>query len=152
MADAEDAAQSAFISFWQRAERGDFAEDLDRQNLWNLLGVITVRKALKQVERERTQKRGGGLVRGESDVAAADVLAGETFRLDQVLGQLPAQDMDLYCEDLLLQLTDELREIALFRLWGWSTPEIADQLQCTERKVQRKLELIRLKWAHLAAD
>ncbi len=152
MADAEDAAQSAFISFWQRAEKGEFGEDLDRHNLWNLLGVITVRKALKQIERERTQKRGGGLVRGESELAGDQSLAGAEFRLDETLAELPAQEFDLHCEELLLKLNEELRGIALLRLWGWSTPEIAEQLQCTERKIQRKLELVRLKWACLVSE
>lgn len=151
MADAEDAAQSAFISFWQRAEKGEFGEDLDRNNLWNLLGVITVRKALKQVERERTPKRGGGLVRGETEVVGG-VADGDGFRLDQALASMPTHDFDLHCEELLLQLNEELREIALLRLWGYATSEIAEQLQCTERKVQRKLELVRLKWACLVAE
>lgn len=31
--DAEDAVQSAFISFWQRAEEGQFTGDLHRDNL-----------------------------------------------------------------------------------------------------------------------
>ena len=35
MADAEDALQSAFISFWQRAERGDFGDEMTRDDLWN---------------------------------------------------------------------------------------------------------------------
>lgn len=152
MADAEDAAQSAFISFWQRAEKGEFGEDLDRNNLWNLLGVITIRKALKQVERERTQKRGGGLVRGESDLGRDGSPAGGEFRLDEAVAQLPAHEFDVHCEELLLKLSDELREIALLKLWGWSTPEIAEELQCTERKVQRKLELVRLKWTCLVSE
>lgn len=147
IADAEDAAQSAFISFWQRAERGEFGNDLDRHNLWNLLGVITVRKALKQVKRERTQKRGGGLVRGESELADDRSNAGQGFRLDEILADLPTHEFDLHCEELLQQLNAELRDIALFRLWGWTTLEIADHLQCTQRKVQRKVELVQLKWS-----
>ncbi len=152
VADAEDAAQSAFISFWQRAEKGEFGEDLDRHNLWNLLGVITVRKALKQVERERTQKRGGGLVRGESELAQGSAHDGGAFRLEEAIAHIPILEFDLHCEELLLKLNEELREIALLRLWGWSTLEIAEQLQCTERKIQRKLELVRLKWACLVAE
>src|SRR5262245_31900300 len=64
-ADAEDAVQSAFVSFWQRAEGGKFVGAIDRNQLWNLLGLITVRKALKQLERERAEKRGGGRVVSE---------------------------------------------------------------------------------------
>lgn len=52
-ADADDAAQSAFMAFWQQAARGEFSTNLDRDNLWTLLSKITVRKALKQVRRDR---------------------------------------------------------------------------------------------------
>src|SRR4051812_16013258 len=62
VADATDAAQSAFLSFWHKATRGELAAALDRNDLWNLLGLITVRKAKKQVRREAAQKRGGGQV------------------------------------------------------------------------------------------
>jgi RNA polymerase sigma factor (sigma-70 family) len=146
VSDADDAAQSAFVSFFQRAERGDFGEDLDRQSLWNLLGVITVRKAMKQVGREQAQKRGGGQVRGESDQPGAG--SNRALRLDQALGQMPTQEFDLRCEELLLMLEGELREIAVLRLFGHTNVEIAALLQCTERKIQRKLHLIRLKWQH----
>src|SRR5262245_61487078 len=71
VAAADDAAQSAFISFWQQACRGDLAESLDRDSLWNLLGLMTVRKALKQVRHERAEKRGGGRVLGEAAIAGA---------------------------------------------------------------------------------
>jgi RNA polymerase sigma factor (sigma-70 family) len=143
MADADDAAQSAFVAFWRQAERGDFGAQLDRGNLWALLATITVRKALKQVSQERAQKRGGGKVVGEDQLDAMD-----TGRpLEQLMGSLPAQEMDLYCQELLLELDEELRQIALLRLMGYSTREIAQQLGCTQRKIQRKLELLQLRWA-----
>lgn len=143
-ADAEDAAQSAFISFWQRAERGDFLGDLHRDNLWNLLGLITVRKALKQLERQNAQKRGGGKVLNEASLAAAN--EGQGFRLEDALGNLSAPDFDLFCQDLLLLLDEETRSIALLRLMGYKNREIAESLDCTERKVERKLQLTRLVW------
>src|SRR5215831_17169934 len=58
-ADEEDVALSAFASFCRRAERGQFPQLLDRDDLWQLLMVITTRKALNQVQHERRQKRGG---------------------------------------------------------------------------------------------
>src|SRR5687767_11816027 len=50
-ADADDAAQSAFASFCVRVQAGEF-QLADRNDLWNLLGVITARKARKQARRE----------------------------------------------------------------------------------------------------
>lgn len=145
MADAEDAVQSAFISFWRRAELGEFGSDLDRNSLWNLLGVITVRKALKQIEHEIAQRRGGGRVRSESSLVDRN---GEPLQLDQALGRMPALDFDLHCEELLLQLDDEQRGIALLKLMSYTNKEISAICGCTERKVERKLQMIRLLWNH----
>src|SRR5262245_64932539 len=58
VADADDAVQSAFVSFFQRVEQGQVGADLNRDDLWNLLGVITVRKSQRQVRRETAAKRG----------------------------------------------------------------------------------------------
>jgi DNA-directed RNA polymerase specialized sigma24 family protein len=40
----------------------------------------------------------------------------------------------------------DLRRIALWKLEGYTNPEIAAQLQCTVRTVERKLERIRAYW------
>jgi RNA polymerase sigma factor (sigma-70 family) len=143
VADVDDAVQSAFISFWRQAENGEFAANLNRDNLWNLLATITVRKAQKQARRERSQKRGGGNVLSEQALARVDP---DIARLDQLARALPTNDYDLVCEEFLSQLDDELRAIVVLRLLGHSTEEIARQLGCTQRKIQRKLQLVQLKW------
>src|SRR5262249_55951371 len=68
-ADEEDAVLSAFDSFCRGAEQGRFPQVQDRGDLWNLLVAITVRKVSDQVHHERRQKRGGGAVLGEADLA-----------------------------------------------------------------------------------
>jgi DNA-directed RNA polymerase specialized sigma24 family protein len=139
VADAEDAVQAALIDFWKQVERGQIVGEMRRDNLWNLLGLMTVRKALKQVRHETSKKRGGG----------AAVLAGKVLdssAIGSALAVMPTQEFDLYCEELLLQLDDDLRQFALLRLLGHTTADIARLLDCTQRKVQRKLELIRLRW------
>ncbi len=141
-ADADDAAQSAFASFCLRVQAGEFRV-ADRADLWNLLGVITTRKARKQVRREAAEKRGGGHVLTEAALTHPD---GAPLPLDEVAVARPADEFDIHCEELLGQLDPELREIALLRLLGFRNREIADRLACTERKVERKLNLIRLAW------
>lgn len=143
VADADDAAQSAFASFCQRAGGGQFGDLLKRDDLWNLLGTITVRKSLQQARREGAAKRGGGQLVGEDALRDA---SGQPARLEDLAVQLPAQDFDLACEEMLAQLDDEMRRIALLRLMGYSNLEIAEQQGCTERKVERKLHLVRVKW------
>jgi DNA-directed RNA polymerase specialized sigma24 family protein len=143
VADADDAALSAFATFCRRAAGGEFSAD-GRDDLWKLLGVMTVRKARRQVRRERAGKRGGGRVLGEARLLRPD---GSPLTLDEAAaGDLPATDFDLFSEELLAGLTAELREIAILRLLGHLNREIADRLGCTERKVERKLALIRLQW------
>jgi DNA-directed RNA polymerase specialized sigma24 family protein len=133
VSDAEDALQSAFVSFWQRADKGDFGDQMNRDDLWNVLGLITVRKALKHQRSQRAQKRGGGQQAADTPVDALP--AGDA-----------GIDFALTCEELLEQLEPELRIFALLRMMGAKNREIADQLSCTERKVERKLQLIRETW------
>ena len=56
-------ALSAFDSFCQGVEQGQFSRLQDRDDLWHILAVITVRKAVDLVQHERRQKRGGGRLR-----------------------------------------------------------------------------------------
>src|SRR6516162_9019358 len=60
MADEENVALSAFKSFCRGAEQGRFPQLSDRYDLWRLLVVITVRKAVDLRTYENRQKRGGG--------------------------------------------------------------------------------------------
>jgi DNA-directed RNA polymerase specialized sigma24 family protein len=142
VADADDAAQSAFASFCLRVRQGEF-EVTDRNELWNLLGVITARKARRQVRRESAGKRGGGRVMGEDALVGRD---GLPLPLDALAADQSAEEFDLHTEELLTQLDEELREFAVLRLLGFRNREIAEMHGCTERKVERKLNLIRLKW------
>jgi RNA polymerase sigma factor (sigma-70 family) len=146
-ADAEDAVQSAFASFVIRAQHGAFGAGLDRDDLWSLLGVIAVRKARKQARRESAAKRGQGRVLDEAALGGPEERAG----LDALAGT-PATDFDVHCEELLGQLDDELRTFAVLRLFGHKNREIAEQLGCTERRVERKLARIRQCWEEASAD
>lgn len=142
MSDGEDAAQSAFASFCFRVRGGEFQIN-DRDELWKLLGVITVNKARMQVRHEHAKKRGNGKLVNEAALQHRD---GTAFTLDQLGEQLNVADFDLHTEELLQQLDPELRMYALLRLLGHSNKEIATLQDCTERKVERKLNLIRLRW------
>src|SRR5262245_47242133 len=59
-ADEEDVALSAFASFCRGAEGGRFPQLGDRDDLWQILVVLTARKAYRQMTYESAQKRGGG--------------------------------------------------------------------------------------------
>ena len=142
VADADDAAQSAFASFCQRVRAGEFAI-ADRGDLWNLLGLITTRKARAQVRRERAEKRGGGRTLEEAALTRPD---GSPLPLDQAAAELAPPQFDMHVTELLERLDPDVREIAVCRLMGYRNREIAERLDCTQRKVERKLQLIRLAW------
>src|SRR5262245_22975274 len=69
VADEEDVALSAFDSFCRRAARGRFPRLDDRDDLWQLLLLLTARKAINLAHHERRQSRGAGRVRMLSDLA-----------------------------------------------------------------------------------
>src|SRR5262249_6413508 len=67
-ADEEDVALSAFDSFYRRAEQGQFPQLEDRDDLWQVLFVITVRKAINLVHYQGRASRGGGRVQSLADL------------------------------------------------------------------------------------
>jgi DNA-directed RNA polymerase specialized sigma24 family protein len=145
-AGADDAVQDALVSFWQRVRGGQFVDVLHRDHLWNLLAQFTAYKTKRLLRHESAEKRGGGRVH------SAENLPTEP-RLEQRAWEEPVEHVDLYVAELLDGLPEELREFATLRLIGHSTEEIAELMQCTQRKVQRKLELVRLNWQqHLPRD
>lgn len=144
-ADADDVVHDAFLSFFKRVPTGQYGTDHDSESLWSLLAAITLNKARKQKEKELAEKRGGGRVVNESALGGPDSDERRPFSLDN-LGQVPAQELDLTCEELLLKLDPQLRQIALLSMEGYSNEEIAHKLDVSTRTIQRKLELIRKIW------
>ena len=131
-------------------ERGRFTQLADRDDLWGLLVVITARKAKDHILRDSRQKRGGGRVVRETELAGAglDVDPGV---LDQIVGSEPTPEFAAMAVEeykrLLGVLGDEsLRQVALWRMEGHTTEEIAERLGCARRTVARRLELIRSLW------
>src|SRR5438876_988833 len=59
-ADEEDVVQSALAGFFLGAERGQYTQLDDRDDLWHLLVKITIRKAHKLVKQQRARKRHPG--------------------------------------------------------------------------------------------
>jgi len=147
--DAEEVALSAFASFVQAVEAGRFPRLDDRDDLWQVLLLLTSRKAAKLVRRETRSKRderrtqslsppegdgsgeaGAGieLLSGEPDPAEAIAMVQECSRLLEMLGE------------------PELRQVALWKLEGYSNSEIASRLGRSEKTAERKVDLIKQIW------
>ena len=139
-ADEEDVALSAFNSFCEGVDQGRIMDLQGRDDLWRILVVITVRKALHLVQHEGRQKRGGGQVQETDDEILAGLIAREAC---------PAVSaaMNEECSRLLdLLLDDKLRRLALLKLEGHTNVECAGLLGRTRVTVQRMLALIQQKW------
>lgn len=151
VSDEEDVALSAINSFCLGAAQGKFPQLSDRDDLWRLLVTITARKAVRQARHQRRQKRGGGKVRGESVFRQAD--GSEYHRgIEQFVGQEPtpafAAELTDDFQRLLDRLGDEtLRKVAVLKMQGYTNGEIAAELGCALRSVERKLRGIRQIWS-----
>jgi DNA-directed RNA polymerase specialized sigma24 family protein len=147
VADGEDVALSAFRVLCDGAARGRFPDLTDRNDLWRLLTVLTVHKAIDARRHHTRRKRGGG-VRGES---VFDELPGGGQGLDQFLADEPTPEvLAMLAEEhdrLLAVLGDDsLRQVALHKLEGFTNEEVAQRLGMTCRSVERKLQRIRTRW------
>jgi DNA-directed RNA polymerase specialized sigma24 family protein len=135
-AHAEDVAIDAFASLWRGTQKGQFPELAGRDHLWRLLVVITVRKAYR-------------LARTEARERAAHTFGWE---LDQILDRDPEPGFEVRaaeeCQRLMALLGDpRLEAVARGRMDGLTVPEIAAQLGCSPRTVDRKLALIQTLWS-----
>jgi DNA-directed RNA polymerase specialized sigma24 family protein len=143
VADEEDVALSAFHSFCQGVERGQFPRLADREDLWQLLVVITARKALDLKQYEHRQKRGGGTAHR----AVPDAPSLEDIISKEPTPEFAAQVAEA-CQHLIDRLEDPaLRSIASWKMEGYSTEQIAARLHCVPRTIERKLKLIRSYWS-----
>ncbi len=133
IADEEDVAAIVFRNLWQGAEEGRFPELRNRANLWPLLVVLTLRRVSDLL---RYQKR-----RGCDD--APD-------ELDRVISQEPTPEFEAMMIEnmsrLIAMLDPVQRQVAQGKLEGRENADVARQLGCSERTVERKLQVIRRIW------
>ena len=147
-ADEEDVALSAFDSFCRGAAAGRFPQLRDRDNLWPLLVVITARKVIDARQHEARQKRGGGKVRGDSAWVNAADGSDHDGGINLVIGDEPTPAFVAELAEEAQRLLDalgseELRQVAVWKMEGYSNQEIAAKLGRVERAVERRLRIIR---------
>jgi RNA polymerase sigma factor (sigma-70 family) len=146
-ADEEDVALSAFDSFCRGAEAGRFPRLDDRGNLWQLLVVITARKASHLLRDEGRQKRGGKVLPPLEQTAFMDADA----YLEQLLSREPAPELAAQLAEEYRRILDKLGDrtlqaVVCWKMEGCTNEEIARKLDCTPRSVYRKLCIIRDLW------
>jgi RNA polymerase sigma factor (sigma-70 family) len=139
--DEQDVAQSAFIAFCEAAAQGNAPALGNRNELWRLLATIARNKAADRVRHAKRQRRGGGRIASQLDVAeleAREPTASRVVLLQEAMNRLLKALQD--------SPDPKIKVIALKRLEGFSTQEIASELNCAVRTVQRKLHLLERLW------
>jgi RNA polymerase sigma factor (sigma-70 family) len=129
----EDVALSAFKSLCCGVEAGRVPDLSSRDELWKLLAVITVRKAIDLHRKKRTSQ-----FHADED-------------LEEILCNEPAPDEVAEVSDRVNSLLEKLgdaalRQIALWKVEGYTNEEIARRTGCVVRTIERKLLQIRLLW------
>jgi RNA polymerase sigma factor (sigma-70 family) len=136
----EDLALRAFYSVYQRVRDPTRPLNLTgRDDLWRLLATRTISRAIDLIRRQRP---------GEM-LSAPD--------LERLLSREPtpedAAQMGDECRRLLDGLGDpQLRQIALWKVEGYTNEEIAARLDCVPRTIERKLSRIRVLWKQELQD
>ncbi len=130
----DDVLQSVFRSFFLRQREGHF--ELDGWNsLWSLLTVITLRKCSKQVDYFHAARRHIGR---ETPARNKD---HETFASFQAIARDPTPEESTQLVETIQTILNELserdREIVSRTLQGDTPDLISEELQCSERTVER---------------
>lgn len=139
--DPEDVLQSAYRSFFRKAESGKLLVEREG-DLWGLLVRFTVNKTAKVVERNTAGKR--ELAREERDDALIAFASRE-----------PTPEQAAIAEEMVAQLMRSVgpdqRSAVKLRLQGHSLEEIAALLNRSERTIRRWLEDARRVLAQLSS-
>ncbi len=130
----EDVALRSFHSLCRRMK--DPCRPLrldDRNDLWRLLATRTLSRAIDLIRRHKPQE-----VSGDEDVRI--LLSREPTPEE-------AASMADECRRLLGLLDEpDLRQIAIWKVEGWTNEEIATKINCVPRTIERKLNRIRILW------
>jgi RNA polymerase sigma-70 factor, ECF subfamily len=133
---ASDIVQSAFRTFFRRAEAGKF-QFQDSEKLWSLMCAITLTKVREQVRFHRREKRdvhresrpGDSTKSNESD--GFELLSGEALS-----PEVAAEFADQF-EKLMSSLDEEERRVLSLKIDDYTNEEIADSIGSSERTVRR---------------
>jgi RNA polymerase sigma factor (sigma-70 family) len=139
--EAEDIALSAFASFFRGVKNNQFPEIDGRHSLWRLLVSIAIHKLLHAQRDQGRLKRGGGRQPVESPPDGPDAVEQIVSR--EPTPELAAEIAEQYDRWMNALGSDELTQLAHWKLEGLTNDEIALRSGRTTRTVERKLNLIR---------
>ena len=137
LADEEDVAIVAFEQFCRGAQQGRFPKLNDRDDLWQVLIMLTDRRAIDQ-------KRKRKLATGESS----------GVEIGQIASREPTPELASEMSDHLTMLVQslgdqQLERVVMLKMAAFTNEEIAAEFACSVRTVERKLGMIRKRWAQV---
>lgn len=149
--DPEIAAQSAIRSVISRIKAGKTRMLFDRKQLWRFLLRKLIDKTADQWRRENAAIRGGGQIEGQSALLRPGESEDETEAFAAVLSSDPSPEDFACLEELVRHALDclpdnELRDIAILDLEGYSAADISGRKKIAPRTVYDKLDLILKTW------
>lgn len=152
--DGDDIAAEVFVELNRGLQEGRFQKLQDRRDLWQVLVMLSERRATSWRRRQQAEKRGGGDVVGESVIAGNDSAA---LPFSRFAGSEPSpEDASVLAETLRTFLQDlpdaEFRSIAADWLTGFTQQEIADRVGVGLATVERRLRILKQKLARLKAE
>ena len=136
----EDLALRSFLSVYENLrDPARRVQPDSRDDLWRLLAARTISRAIDLIRKHRPAE-----APGDHD-------------LERFLAREPtpeeAAEMADECRRLLDLLEEpQLRQIALWKVEGFTNEEIASKLDCVLRTVERKVMRIRMLWKHELKD
>lgn len=140
--DEEDILVSVFDRFFRAAREDRFVRLEDRGDLWQILLLLTDRKASDEYRRAAAQKR-----RVQSDSGAGPRRAPTQELADDEPGpEFVAAFNDCLVGAVTRLGDDTVREVALLRMEGFTNREIAAHLNISVSSVERKRRVIRKLW------
>ena len=150
--DEEDLLVSVFDRFFQAASANRFPQLNDRDDLWQILLMLTDHKVSEQYRKSHAQKRGGGLIVSMEAVSEG----GAAHWMDLADREPPPEYVAAFNDNLaqaIAKLDEErTRNVAILKLEGYENREIAERLGIGLSSVERKLRVIREAWQTAFAE
>ena len=135
--DEEDIAQWVFHSFSRGLLQGRYGTITNAEAIWYLLARITRRRVIDHLRYEKRVRRSQDHLKRE-----------DAFPLSEVAATGPSPESTLMAKEtfdrIMNTLGDErLCEVAVGKINGLTHVELAQQLQCSTRTIERRLAEVR---------
>lgn len=146
--DNEDVALSAMNALCRGMQERRFKKVENRDDLWQILAMLTSRKAIDVKRKAGRRKEVGeaALQNPERSQRGIENVADASHEGEFM------DNLSLVADEMISLLDPKLKPIALWKLEGYTNREIAEKLDRSIATIERYLKMIRLRWQGWHAD